>query len=264
MQQLSFNEAGDGYPVVLLHGFCESKKLWDVFMAILSVKFRVIAIDLPGFGESPKIPQEKVSLEEFSLKVLGTLQTLKIKECIMIGHSLGGYVALSFAENYPNMLQGLGLFHSTSFEDSAEKKANRDKAVAFVEKYGTEKFVSNLFPNLFSLHNTKKLSKQIAYFVKDAAQTPIDVVVSTTKAMKTRPDRQSVLKQSDCPVLFIIGKDDASIPLMQSLTESSLPAESLVFILENVGHMGMIEASDKCITVVEQFIDYCLKKLEKK
>lgn len=262
MQTLNYSDAGDGYPIVLLHGFCESKKLWDVFSAILSIKYRVITIDLPGFGKSPMLSEENPNLNDYATQVHATLQRLKITQCIMIGHSLGGYVTLAFAEHHPELLQGIGLFHSTSFADSDEKKINRDKAVDFIEKYGNEKFVANLFPSLFSPSNTQKLNKQIAYFVRDAAKTDATAVIYTTKAMKNRPDRREILEKVDFPVLFIIGKDDASIPLQQSLMECYLPAESMVCFLENVGHMGMIEAPEKSRAFTEQFINYCLNTLK--
>lgn len=260
MQNISYNDSGDGYPIILLHGFCESKNLWEVFVAMLSIKYRVISIDLPGFGQSKMLDSSEPSIELFSESVFSLLKELEIQECIMIGHSFGGYVTLSFAESHPEMLGGFSLFHSTSYEDSTQKKENRDKAVNFIQNHGTEKFVTNLFPALFSSKNTNKYKKQIEYFIRDASQTPEEAVIFTTKAMKNRPDRRHVLKEATCPVFFIVGKDDASLPLQQSLEESSLPKESLVFILENVGHMGMIEATQKCILQAGYFIEYCLNK----
>ena len=156
MSNISYNDSGDGYPIVFLHGFCESKNLWEVFVAMLSVKYRIISIDLPGFGQSPIIENKEPSIDVFSESVFNLLKELNISECIIIGHSFGGYVALSFAENYPNLLGGLGLFHSTSLEDSPQKKENREKAITFIQKYGTEKFVTNLFPALFSAKQSTK------------------------------------------------------------------------------------------------------------
>ncbi len=260
MRPLSYHDTGDGFPIVLLHGFCESKKLWDLFAAMLSIKYRVVSVDLPGFGDSPSIEDGEPSIDTFADAVYETLQNLKIEKCILIGHSLGGYVSLAYAEKYPKGLIGLGLFHSTSFADSQEKKQNRNKAIEFVEKYGTEKFVGNLFPDLFSPANKEKLNKQIAYFVRDAAKTSASSVIYTTLAMRDRPDRRQVVSKASFPIMYIIGKDDASVTLQQSLQECTLPKESLVFFLSEVGHMGMIEASEQSIAFTEQFIAYCLKK----
>ena len=263
MQTLSYQDTGDGFPIVLLHGFCESKKLWELYSAILSIKYRVVAIDLPGFGDSAPLQDASPSIDDFAAAVKKTLDQLKIDQFILIGHSLGGYVSLAYAQMYPQHLVGLGLFHSTSFADSEAKKENRNKAIEFVEKYGTQKFVSNLFPDLFSPANKEKLSKQIAYFVRDAAKTAPTSVINTTLAMRDRPDRRDVVSKAPYPIMYIIGKDDVSVPLQQSLQECTLPTESLVFFLSDVGHMGMIEASEQSIAFTEQFIAYCLKKSNK-
>ncbi|WP_020532923.1 alpha/beta fold hydrolase [Flexithrix dorotheae] len=259
MSKLSYTSSGDGVPLVLIHGFCESRKLWANFSAMLSVKYHVINVDLPGFGKSP-LSVEKPSITYFAEEINGLLEDLKIEKCLMVGHSLGGYVSLAFASLYAQKLIGLGLFHSTAFSDSEEKKNTRVKAAAFIRENGTAKFVSSLFPGLFSPHTREKFKNEIQYFINAAENLDKEVVAKTMEAMRDRPDRRDVLKELDIPVLFVIGKDDGSVPMDQSLKECHLPKESIVHILGNVGHMGMIEEKNKTLEILSRFTNYCINR----
>ncbi|MBX2841783.1 MAG: alpha/beta fold hydrolase [Flammeovirgaceae bacterium] len=261
MSKLSYTSSGDGVPLVLIHGFCESRKLWANFSAMLSVKYLVINVDLPGFGKSP-LNVETPSITSFAEEVNDLLVDLKIEKCQMVGHSLGGYVALAFASLYANKLIGLGLFHSTAFADSEEKKNTRVKAAKFIRENGSSKFVSSLFPGLFSQNTREKFKNEIQYFINDAESLDKEVLAKTMEAMRDRIDRRDVLKKLDIPVLYVIGKDDVSVPLNQSLKECHLPKESIVHILENVGHMGMIEEKNKTLEILSQFTNYCINRPE--
>jgi len=261
MKTLSYTDIGDGATVVLLHGFCENRRMWEAFSAILSMKFRVITIDLPGFGES-EVPMENSSttLEGFADAVRQTLEKLHVNKTVLIGHSMGGYTALAFAEKYPEMLSGLGLFHSTAFPDTDEKKALRDKTVQFIRQNGTSKFIKSFFPGLFSEKTKQEFENQIQFFINDAAGLPELSLIAALEAMKNRPDRRHVLEASQVPVLFILGKDDNSVTLQQSLEECHLPADSSVHFLAETGHMGMVEKMEKTRDIVFHFIDYCSPK----
>ncbi|MDW7695408.1 alpha/beta fold hydrolase [Flammeovirgaceae bacterium SG7u.111] len=257
MEPLNYTESGDGQVVVLIHGFCENKKLWEAFSALLSMKYRVITLDLPGFGESG-CEFRNPSLEDFADKVEATLGLMDIENAIVIGHSLGGYTTLAYADKYPKRLMGFGLFHSTSFADKPEKKEIRTKAIEFIKNNGTEKFVTSFFPALFAPANREVLKNQINYFVKDASSLPELSLTSTMAAMRERPDRRDVLSKAEVPVLFIVGKEDGSVPLAQSMEEAALPKDCSVHILDGVGHMGMIEAREQTLLIIDNFIKYCV------
>ncbi|HSZ24648.1 MAG TPA: alpha/beta hydrolase [Cytophagaceae bacterium] len=237
---LEYTDSGYGFPLVLIHGFCESKELWKYCEKELSIHFRVIAPDLPGFGES-RLEQEEVSMEYFAEEIRMLLDSLKIEKCVMVGHSLGGYVALAFAEQYGNYLTGLGLFHSTAFADSAEKKESRNKTILFIQKYGVAMFAESFVPPLFSLRNRERVNQEIKELIQTASVTSASAVIETTKAMRDRRDRSEVLRKVNIPVLFVVGKLDGSVSLEKSLEQCHLPKHSIVHFLEGVGHMGMIE-----------------------
>ncbi|SFF35698.1 alpha/beta fold hydrolase [Thermoflexibacter ruber] len=262
MPILSYLEKGQGNPVVLIHGFCEDKSLWVKFVSPLSASNRLVCVDLPNFGESPTM--QEISIEQMADSVIDTIKHLQIEKCVVIGHSLGGYVALAMAELYPEQLAGLGLFHSTAFEDTPERKENRNKAIASIKENGVEPFVRTLIPSLFSPVQKQKenIKKNIDILINNAKQIPPANIITTLQAMRDRKDRIDILKNINLPVLFIVGKDDVPVPLEASMAQCYLPKNSLVSIMAEVGHMGMIEAEKNCQIVVKNFLEYCWACME--
>lgn len=254
---LSYTDNGNGLPIVFLHGLCEDKSIWADFVKPLEDFHRLICIDLPNFGQSTAMPD--ATIEKMSDAVVGTLDHLGIEKCILIGHSLGGYVALAVAEFYAYRLLGLGLFHSTAFEDSPERKENRNKAIQNIKQNGTEPFVRALIPSLFSpaKKENSEIKMAINQLVEKAKKLPEEQIIYTLEAMRNRKERIDVLEQVNIPILFLIGKDDVPVPLEASLSQCYLPQNSVVHILAEVGHMGMIEAPTEFVKAIENFVNYC-------
>jgi pimeloyl-ACP methyl ester carboxylesterase len=253
---LKYKSAGRGPAVVFIHGFCEEKSLWKDFLHHFQNDYHVITPDLPGFGESP-LNTSPVNMEYFADEVRNLLKDLSIKECVMIGHSLGGYVALAFAEKYPEMLKGMGLFHSTAFEDSPEKKENRNKTIQFIEKNGVAPFADSFVEPLFFMRNRKNLQEEIQMMIETTKNTSMQSIIETTKAMRDRKDRTEVLKSAEVPVLFIVGKDDGPVPLEKSLEQCYLPRHSVVHFFSECGHMGMFEKREETLKAVEKYLELC-------
>lgn len=255
---LNYNDSGRGEVVVLLHGFCESNAIWHAFETQLSQNYRVICPDFPGFGGS-LLQQDSLTMEVLAAEIKALIDDLNVKKCVLIGHSLGGYVTLAFADLYPEYLKGFGLFHSSAFPDTDQKKENRNKTVDFLEENGIEKFATSFVPPLFSLKTKSLYKDEIDRITQIAASSNVLAVIEAAKGMRDRPDRTHVLKGAKVPVLFICGKNDGAVPLESSLSQVALAADSKVHFLDKVGHMGMVEARDKTLVTVEDFVNYCLK-----
>jgi pimeloyl-ACP methyl ester carboxylesterase len=250
---LNYIESGNGYPLVLIHGFCESKEIWNSFREYFSTSYRVICPDLPGFGESP-LKKKEITIEYMAEKVNDLLVHLGIDQCVMVGHSLGGYVSLAYAEKYESKLKALGLFHSTAYPDSADKRKTRNKTIEFVEKHGSESFAISFVPPLFYQLHRERLKEEIEAITAVAAATSKESIIATTKAMRDRKSRISVLQNIKVPVLFIIGEEDTAIPVDSSLEQASIPAKSVKHILSQTGHMGMFEKKEDSIKIIEDFL----------
>jgi pimeloyl-ACP methyl ester carboxylesterase len=172
----------------------------------------------------------------------------------MIGHSMGGYVTLAYAEKYPERLNRFGLFHSSAFEDSAEKKAAREKNIAFITKHGSALFQQQTIPNLFSENSKKKLPEKISAMIERYSNFSPSALVAYTKAMKERPDRMHVLETFKKPVLFIMGEYDTAVPIEQGLKQCSVPELSYIYIAAQSGHMGMLEEPEFCLKALLDFL----------
>jgi pimeloyl-ACP methyl ester carboxylesterase len=252
---LNYEVVGHGQPLVFIHGFGEDLSLWHGLRQPLSDKYKVITLDLPGFGKSEPIasPFNLTDIAKIVHKFLS--KRLNVQQYVVFGHSLGGYVSLAMAELFPNSILALGLLNSTSFEDTSEKKANRDKTVDFINKYGTSFFLESFVPNLFTPDNQKVLNKEISMVLKMGAQLSSSVLTSYMLAMKNRPDRSHLLKQLNY-LLIVGGLHDQHISYKDmSLQIQMLKHPENGHILTNVAHMSMYEAEKELEKVILNFMN---------
>ena len=256
MPSFLFTDHGHGEPVIFLHGYCESHHIWESFESYLESDYRVICPDLPGFGGSPKLDRG-FSLSDVADKIREFLDELNINRCVMIGHSLGGYITLAYAEKYPDTLSGFGLFHSSGFEDSLEKKENRTKLMEFIGENGIAPFVKTFVPSLFYQETLKENIDAVEAVKALAYKTSGETVIEYARAMRDRPERLHILQNFKNPILFIIGDKDGSVPYDKSLEQSRIPEKAVVRILKDTGHMGMFERQKETQKVVKEFIDIC-------
>lgn len=149
MGYIHVRDQGAGHPLVFIHGFCDTHQLWDEFVVPFTAHFRIITLDLPGFGQSDLLPVP-FTLDEVGDRLSTLFSELKLEQPILIGHSLGGYVALSMLERHADQLSGVVLFHSTAFADTEERKKVRDKVIDFVKAHGVSPFLETFVPGLFN------------------------------------------------------------------------------------------------------------------
>lgn len=251
--EIHYTITGKGKAVVFLHGFLENSTMWDYFANYLSNSNTVICPDLPGFGKSDCI-SDNHSMELIADVVAAILDKENIEKAIIAGHSMGGYASLAIAENYPQLLDGLIMFHSHANDDSAVVKKNRDRTVEIVKKNHGD-YISAFIPALFTDENRIKFKDEISMIVRDSLNTKNEGIIAAQAGMRDRPNRCHVLADIKVPVLFIVGKHDSRIPLEVSKEQIFLPAISESLILENAGHMGFIESRDSTLKIVESFIN---------
>ena len=247
MSSLFIDEEGSGPPLVFLHGFCETNEIWKAFVKPLSAQFRVILIDLPGFGRSERLPGP-FTIDDVGNAIANWLIENQVLKSILIGHSLGGYVTLSVAERHSELLAGIGLFHSIAFEDSQEKRENRNKVIEFVRKHGVHEFIDTFVPGLFF----DKSSPSIRHIHKIALETEAETLVGYSIAMRDRPDRSLALK-SKIPKLMLAGTEDTLIPIDVSLRMARMSENSSFFELKNTAHMGFFESKKECQLIIKRF-----------
>ena len=241
-------------PVVLLHGFAEDSTIWNEQMNFLQDYCRLIIPDLPGSGKSSMLQKDHVGIEDYAACINALLEKEGIEKCILLGHSMGGYIALAFAEKFGHKLQGFGLVHSTAFADNEEKKSNRIKGIKLMEEYGVYPFLKNTTPNLFSPDYKNKHPEKVNELIENGKNFSVEALVQYYTAMMNRPDRTEVLAESKVPVLFIMGSEDTAAPLDDLLKQVYLPKISHIHIIGGVGHMGMWEKPDEVNHYLLDFI----------
>ncbi|MEI7801947.1 MAG: alpha/beta hydrolase [Bacteroidota bacterium] len=256
---INYSVEGSGVTLVLLHGFCEDKTIWNDFKQPLLSKTKIISIDLPGFGKS--LPSKNhLSMELMAEAVLAVLDEELIDKsagsggCFLLGHSMGGYITLSFAEKYADRLNGIGLFHSSCFADDETKKETRKKVAEFVLKNGSEVFARQLFPTLFAAEFAKQNESLIQSLEEIAATYPSESIANASLAMGMRKDSNAFLSETNLPVLMIIGKKDLAIPFDRSLKMAHLPKSASICLLEQSAHMGMFEEPEKSRMAIEDWM----------
>lgn len=256
---VKYSVAGSGKTVVLIHGFGEDGTIWQSQIDFLKPHFRVIVPDIPGSGQSAFIPGANIETYAEIIKLIidNEAQSFPLQEAeelTIIGHSMGGYITMAFAEKYPQYLNSFGLFHSSAFADTDEKKEARRKAVEFIKKKGGYTFLKLTMPTLFAKTFTEEYPEKISALIEKGKSFTNATLIQYYEAMINRPDRTAVLQNFNNPILFIMGEHDQAIPLQSGLQQCYLPVQSNVNILKRSAHMGMLEEKDKANNLLFNFI----------
>lgn len=246
---IAYTDIGKGTAIVLLHGFLENQQMWEHYIAPFSKKNRVITIDLLGHGATECLGYVH-SMEDNADAVHAVLSELRIRKAILVGHSMGGYVALAFAELYPDFIKGLVLLNSTANADSEERKINRDRAIKAVKQIYVG-FVSLAIGNLFSENNRERLHIEIENVKTAALKTPLQAIVASLEGMKIRVDREVLLHQTTYPKMLILGEKDPVLNYQE--TKKQIINTNVELVTFPDGHMSHIENQEALTTVLLQF-----------
>ena len=248
--KISYSDQGKGTAVVLLHGFLENKTMWSAFIPELSGKYRIITIDLLGHGETECLGYVH-SMEDQADMVHAVLNELNIRKSVFVGHSMGGYVALAFAELYSDNVKGIVLQNSTSRADSDERKTNRDRAIKAVKQNYTN-FVRMSIANLFSEDNRERLETEIENVKLEALKTPLQGIVAALEGMKIRKDREVLLHFAPYPIQLILGEKDGVLIYDENVDQIEGTKVQLTTFPD--GHMSHIENEKELKKVLVDFL----------
>lgn len=244
-------------PLVLLHGFMENTTIWEEMEAHLSKDFTLIKIDLPGHGKS-KVYQEIHTVELMAEKVKEVIDALKLEKINLLGHSLGGYVSLAFAENFPEILESMTLFFSTTLADDEEKKQIRRRSIAVIDE-NFETFVKTSIPNLFSNNEKDILEGKIELAKNIAKSTNKEGVKAAQLGMAERPDRTEILENLDAKILIIAGKYDNAVKTENLLKIIPEKTNIKTYVLD-CGHNGHWEKPTICAEIINTELLHNLPK----
>jgi pimeloyl-ACP methyl ester carboxylesterase len=248
--ELFYTSKGIGNPLVFLHGFLESSKIWKPFIAELSKKRQVICIDLPGHGNSG-ILNPVHSMELFAEAVHAVLQHLKVEKISLVGHSMGGYVSLAFCEKYPELVRSLVLLNSSPLPDSEEKKINRDKAIALV-RINKKAFVKMAVSNLVPKESNLKFKDEMQGLIDDALNFSDQGIISALEGMKIRTNKTEVLKAFHGPKTIVASRQDPVIDYQEIIAIAKKCDCTLKSMPD--GHLSFLENRDEIFKFLS-FVD---------
>ena len=250
-QNIHYLKAGKGPAVVLLHGLGETAACWSNQTDYLIEKgFQLIIPDFPGSGHSTMDDKINLTLEAMAKMMHVVIQSENIDTLTMIGHSMGGYVALQYLELFPQRLTALGLLHSTALADNEEKKSIRKKSISFIEENGIEMYLDISFQGLFKDSNKRMASK----LIDQAKGIPAATIIKYHQAIMERDEKILALEKSDIPILLIAGKHDNAVPYSDSLRMSHLAPLTYFHTLQSSAHMGHWEESDWVNKILGDFL----------
>jgi len=250
---ISFSDQGTGTAVVLIHGFLENTTMWKNVVPEISKRNRVVTIELLGHGKTDCIGYMH-TMELFAETIAAVLKELKIRKCILVGHSLGGYIALAFAEKHPQKVKGLCLMNATSNEDTAERKALRLRANKMITN-NFRNMVRMSFANLFGPKSKTIFKEEMELAILEALQTPMQGYIAAQEGMQLRANRNHVLTDNSFKKLLIIGKKDPVLDFETSLDEAEKTNSAFV-VFEN-GHMPHIENKLALNDALKEFMKIC-------
>ncbi len=250
-----FSCKGKGSAVVLLHGFLENSTMWSKIVEVLQKKHKVICVDLLGHGKTGNLGYIH-TMDEQANMVKAILNHLKLRKYIIVGHSMGGYIALSIAKLYPKNIKGLCLMNSTFLPDSKVKKQHRNRAILAV-KQNYKTFIKVSIPMLFSEENALKLKKEMNGIIKEALKMTPQGIVAALEGMKIREDYSFILEKKQFPILMILGKQD---PVLDYNTLKNQTKNKPIQVVNfSGGHMSHVENIQDLICTLLTFIKNCKK-----
>jgi 2-succinyl-6-hydroxy-2,4-cyclohexadiene-1-carboxylate synthase len=243
---LHYSISGDGFPVVFIHGFLESNTMWSKILPNFP-NHKKIAVELLGHGNSPD-PNADLSIVHLANEVMKVIEQEKIQKFIVVGHSLGGYVALEIGKKWgKERCQHIALLNSHPFEDSAIKKEERTKVARIVTK-NKSLFIRQAIPNLFRAPEVHQVA--VKHLIDEALNMSEESIALTTIAMRDRSSREDVMMDYATDLTVIQGKHDKLIPFekMQVITSE---CKNNFYLLEEAGHMAHVEAYDEVVRLLQ-------------
>ncbi len=264
-KRIHYTISGAGPAVVLLHGLMEGAWVWREMTEVWAAENRVLAIDLPGHGQS-EVLSDVHSVLLCAQVVEAVMRAEDVAAAVLVGHSMGGYVALAVADLFPEKVKGIVLFHSQAAQDGEEGLAQRRRAIALLEAGGEAKkdFVTRFMPTLFAPQNRERMAGKIAALTEAGRAMSLEAILAIQKGLAERKSYLPVLTRGTAagsaaasaplPFCFIIGRHDEKQNVSKVMSQAMLCERAEILWLP-CGHMGFWEEPEACAAFVRDFLN---------
>lgn len=227
----------------LIHGHGVDASIWDSIYADLALDHQVLT---PDFSRLTHL----TTIEAYADALYDQLALADVQKVILAGHSMGGYIALAFAEKHPDRVQGLVLYHSTAVADDEAKRQARQQVIQELQTTGTQPFIHKQMPKMVAPSYAPELLEALENQFRDL---PADALIAGVKAIASRPDRTAVLRNAQFPVLLVLGRNDQLIPYEKTAQLADLSSQIKVVTIEQAGHLSMVEQPAQSTVVLRGF-----------
>jgi 3-oxoadipate enol-lactonase len=251
---LAYEQTGKGLPILFIHGYPLSRKIWEPQLEGLSDNVSMLTLDLRGHGESYPFngPYNMELLADDCKQLLDNL--IFNYPILVCGLSMGGYVTFALFRKYPQVIKGMILTSTRSGPDSAEGKANRDTAIKNVRDRNVDFIADSLLPKLIS-PVTLTSKPDLLHIIREIMlETSINGVTGALQGMRDRPDSTPLLTQIKCPVLIIHGANDQLISIHEAENMNQQISNSRLVIIPNAGHLPNMEQPEIYNQAIRDFI----------
>ncbi|MCB4757238.1 MAG: alpha/beta hydrolase [Elusimicrobia bacterium] len=257
---LAFTKEGSGLPLVFIHAYPLSRKMWDHHQRAFSKNYQFVSLDMPGFGESP-LENSEIKMEGMAKEILSSLDGLGIKDqAIFTGVSMGGYILFQLYKLAPDRVRGLILAATRAKADSEEGRKNRENMVIIINNQGVSGLAEKMIPSLFgrmTLKDRRDLVDKVRSWILEGSP---GAAVSAQKGMAARPDSTALLSSIDVPTLVLAGADDAVVPVAEMKEMANLIPGAWFDVIEGAGHLMNLE---KPLEFEERILNFVMSEVKK-
>jgi 3-oxoadipate enol-lactonase len=254
---ISYQDRGKGMPIVLVHGFPLDSRIWDAQVATLSDRYRVIAPDLRGFGQSKS--SEPFTMDSQADDLHELLRQIGALPCILGGLSMGGYVVLAFAKKYSTDLKGLVLIDTRAEADAPAGRENRNRMIQVAREKGSKAIADEMFPKMMSEESVKNRPDTADKLRQIMESQSPKTIENALTAMRDREDHMANLASLNIPALIIVGQHDAVTPPAMSEAMNKGLRQSTLKVIQGAGHMSPMEKPGEVSGVIEDFAAALMK-----
>ena len=247
---IHYHKQGTGPVIVMLHGFLESSSMWQKIAAVLAKENTTLMIDLPGFGQSGML-EKTHTMENMAIMACELLAFENFQSATLLGHSMGGYVALAFGELFPEKIEKLILLNSSPSPDSISRKENRNRALTIINK-NKAAFITMAIGNLFTVEEKSRHTLAIKGLKNEALHHSVNGITAAIKAMRDRKDRTTILKNLPCEKHIIAGRLDLIIPL-KDIVPLSKQTKTTLHATDS-GHMSWLTNGQEVIALLQGIV----------
>lgn len=252
--KIAFEEYGEGTPIVLLHAFPLSGKMWmPQVNALVEADCRVILPDFRGFGKTPVV-SDKTTMEELANDIKELLDHLEIEKAIIGGLSMGGYVTLNLYRLHPEKFAAMILADTSSLADTEEKREGRFKLIEKTLSHGMQAIIEEMLPNLTSDYTKENNPELIKQLEKDFLETDFKGAMAALRGMAERLEHTKKLKEISVPTLLIFGREDKVTNLDGAKVLNDNIPNSKLEIIDKVGHYSNLENSAEFNKILVDFV----------